>query len=1043
MRIRRNKKQISMWISALFVLGLILSGIHYATKFKESGIKAEELNLTITSSQQEFYENDVFQFDITINDSLSNREFYLEVPQEFKLNTADILQANQGVIEKIEPVGLKQKITLANDGNAPTKINISGNLTVAGDFKVKVTDETGLEKQFPLAVKAHPSIETLIDPEEKEESEPNTAAPETPIEQPKAEELAPPVAEIPVENEKLMESISPRNAIQPRLNLLPAGTLLVNEPGVIKIPKLNPPQTISGEYGLVLSRFKESKVNYFVHGVNKGTPKALQRFTRAQSGEDTYIYYTKTGIYKGRVIDVKEVIVNTASGGSSFGTATPTAGGTSNMLSARVEGGSQYNPATIRVEFYDSETGERVKVKGVWNLTDIDFNETAIMYSDSIQEVYVREDSDVLGQLRNNQLTVESPRNSNVSETDETRWVSIAYGETDELTFDYYSSNSWNGYDVKSLVPIAFPDPSKIGTVEDQVTKKVNYKTYVSVPYRQIKNFEPQLIIEDPIIDELSVQSFNIIDTLTGQNVNNLFTLSQQGNNIRAEAKDASLKRADFYNKMYMLEVVATVKDGADLSKYPYENGYRLLPNTSQIIVTNSDASDKIVKSNEAFAKLKDERLEVKEEVFHLDGSVADIATPGEQLTYRGTALSAYPSETETINYATLSFATTVDEQLEAITNITLKDETGQVVGTGSYDAGTRKITASITKPVNRKQAVYLEYNGTVKKGVPTGTLVKGKTTVEGKYSNGFEIPLSYSNEVTTLIEDYGVLEESVTHQDGSVADDAQVNDILHYKIIYRTPYKQADTKYTTISINSDITELTNYTKDSTNLVAHTESGKPLAVPTIVGTTLSLNDSSGTIAANETIIVEFDVTVDAGKVSDGTVIKNSATAAMTFSDNFKTVGLQSNLVETRIKGVLEFISAPKELNFGNDLKISTKDQVYPIQNKDEGLIVQDSRGEGNQWSMKATLLKELTSESGHQLIDSLHYYNQGKELAFTVGDSIPIRDQKTADNQPVEISNDWQDVQAGPVLKVKAGQPYNEKYMGAIQWTLQSVPGNE
>ncbi|WP_317946708.1 WxL domain-containing protein, partial [Carnobacterium maltaromaticum] len=282
-----------------------------------------------------------------------------------------------------------------------------------------------------------------------------------------------------------------------------------------------------------------------------------------------------------------------------------------------------------------------------------------------------------------------------------------------------------------------------------------------------------------------------------------------------------------------------------------------------------------------------------------------------------------------------------------------------------------------------------------------------------------------------------------VTHQDGSVADDAQVNDILHYKIIYRTPYKQADTKYTTISINSDITELTNYTKDSTNLVAHTESGKLLAVPTIVGTTLSLNDSSGTIAANETIIVEFDVTVDAGKVSDGTVIKNSATAEMTFSDNFKTVGLQSNLVETRIKGVLEFISAPKELNFGNDLKISTKDQAYPIQNKDEGLIVQDSRGTGNQWSMKAVLLKELTSESGHKLTDSLRYYNQGKELAFTVGNSIPIRDQKTADNQPVEISNDWKNIQEGPVLKVKAGQPYNEKYTGAIQWTLQSVPGNE
>ncbi|MDT2013025.1 hypothetical protein, partial [Carnobacterium divergens] len=67
MQVRMSKKQLSMWIVALFVSGLILSGIHYVTKVKESGIKAEELNLTIASSQQEFYENEEFQFDITID----------------------------------------------------------------------------------------------------------------------------------------------------------------------------------------------------------------------------------------------------------------------------------------------------------------------------------------------------------------------------------------------------------------------------------------------------------------------------------------------------------------------------------------------------------------------------------------------------------------------------------------------------------------------------------------------------------------------------------------------------------------------------------------------------------------------------------------------------------------------------------------------------------------------------------------------------------------------------------------------------------------
>ena len=71
-------------------------------------------------------------------------------------------------------------------------------------------------------------------------------------------------------------------------------------------------------------------------------------------------------------------------------------------------------------------------------------------------------------------------------------------------------------------------------------------------------------------------------------------------------------------------------------------------------------------------------------------------------------------------------------------------------------------------------------------------------------------------------------------------------------------------------------------------------------------------------------------------------------------------------------------------------------------------------------------LEELTGESGHQLIETVYIITiKGKELClYRIGDSIPIRDQKTTDNQPVEISNDWQAIQEGPVLKVKAGQPY-------------------
>lgn len=92
--------------------------------------------------------------------------------------------------------------------------------------------------------------------------------------------------------------------------------------------------------------------------------------------------------------------------------------------------------------------------------------------------------------------------------------------------------------------------------------------------------------------------------------------------------------------------------------------------------------------------------------------------------------------------------------------------------------------------------------------------------------------------------------------------------------------------------------------------------------------------------------------------------------------------------------------------------------------------------------MRATLLESLSSDSNHELKDALHYYSNGQDYTFSVGDAIPIMDKKTTDSQPIDISSNWKGVEEGPVLDVKAGKPYAEKYSTSIQWTLQDVPGN-
>ncbi|WP_430608954.1 hypothetical protein [Enterococcus sp. MSG3310] len=149
---------------------------------------------------------------------------------------------------------------------------------------------------------------------------------------------------------------------------------------------------------------------------------------------------------------------------------------------------------------------------------------------------------------------------------------------------------------------------------------------------------------------------------------------------------------------------------------------------------------------------------------------------------------------------------------------------------------------------------------------------------------------------------------------------------------------------------------------------------------------------------------------------------------------------ESNVVKTIITGELLFISSPKQLNFGDALVISRKDEIYSINTKDDDLVVRDTRGKNNHWRITAKLLKPLESANNHLLVDSLRYKNLGEEYIFRIDNSILIIDKTTENDDFINVSRDWGNKDQGIFLYVQAGKAYAEEYSTAIEWTLENVP---
>lgn len=153
-------------------------------------------------------------------------------------------------------------------------------------------------------------------------------------------------------------------------------------------------------------------------------------------------------------------------------------------------------------------------------------------------------------------------------------------------------------------------------------------------------------------------------------------------------------------------------------------------------------------------------------------------------------------------------------------------------------------------------------------------------------------------------------------------------------------------------------------------------------------------------------------------------------------------GLQSEEQSVILKafvGELQFISAPKEISFGKNLLISTKNKTYFITQKAEELLVKDTRINKSAWKMSLKLLQPLTSSSGEVINSALRYDSK----PVKVNDNTIIYQQNAIGEQgekEFNISKDWVGKKQGLNLVIPGGKARAEAYTTTMVWTLEDTP---
>lgn len=305
------------------------------------------------------------------------------------------------------------------------------------------------------------------------------------------------------------------------------------------------------------------------------------------------------------------------------------------------------------------------------------------------------------------------------------------------------------------------------GLKPDLETVKING---VSINAKEVSFINNQLIIREEGLGALGLKPFGMSLSFEGEVVEELgnvtlsskVTLGDQmdqefsiSNPIEIDVPKVTtgevvIKYLDEWNQPLAKEKTITGQIGTTYEETALKiNGFELKETIGQTSGKFTEKGQTLIFKYQAMAFVLEQGVFDKEQQ-SLDGG---FVNNNDVLAYKLSLKSVFEEEVPVVYYQELTVTQKVDPNLTAITEITLTDNQGNLIGTGQYQEQENSIIATLTeKYLARNENIYLSFKGRVKNDVMAETKLTVSGTVVGSYSNNLIIKPTTSNEVSSTV---------------------------------------------------------------------------------------------------------------------------------------------------------------------------------------------------------------------------------------------------------------------------------------------------
>lgn len=193
----------------------------------------------------------------------------------------------------------------------------------------------------------------------------------------------------------------------------------------------------------------------------------------------------------------------------------------------------------------------------------------------------------------------------------------------------------------------------------------------------------------------------------------------------------------------------------------------------------------------------------------------------------------------------------------------------------------------------------------------------------------------------------------------------------------------------------------------------------------IAGSTIHIDTPTGSYQGTVDPEGNFTVVIPVQKA--GTVI----TAFQSDSS-----GNSSGTTSTIVIGTILELTVPSEIRF-KSTAIGFHEVTIPREIPELSIIVNDTRGQGFQWRIKARALTLLTSSGGYTLDPTTLIFVDANQVSYLKDETL-IYEGKTGVNQETTIT--WNDNEGLLLRMIPNNVKIDSEYSTTINWTLENAP---